>query len=82
MKSPKAYVREQTASVATPIRTLKAFSRVHLKAGESRSITLHIKRNDLAVWGAKQEWTVEPGEFTLWVGGSSAASLAAKFVLQ
>jgi len=78
----QAYVRETTASVATPQRALKAFSRIHLKAGETRSVTLHIKKSDLAIWGAKQEWSVEPGEFTVWVGGDSRATLSKKFNLE
>ena len=78
----QAYVRETTASVATPERALKAFSRIHLKAGETRSVTLHIKKNDLAVWGATQEWAVEPGEFTVWVGGNCQATLSKKFDLE
>ncbi|HEY1789505.1 MAG TPA: glycoside hydrolase family 3 C-terminal domain-containing protein, partial [Verrucomicrobiae bacterium] len=78
----QAYVRETTASVATPQRALKAFSRIHLKAGETRNVTLHIKKNDLAIWGAKQEWSVEPGEFTVWVGGDSEAKLSKKFNLE
>ena len=78
----QAYVRETTASVATPERALKAFSRVHLKTGETRTITLKIKRDDLAVWGVNQEWAVEPGEFTIWVGGNSRANLSEKFYLQ
>ncbi len=77
----QAYARETTASVATPIKALKAFSRVHLKAGETRSMTLHIEQNDLKVWGASQEWKLEPGEFTVWVGGSSEAKLSVKFTL-
>ena len=78
----QAYVRETTASVATPERALKAFSRIHLKAGETRSVTLHIKKNDLGVWGATQEWAVEPGEFTVWVGGNCQATLSKKFDLE
>jgi beta-glucosidase len=78
----QAYVRETTASVATPQRALKAFSRIHLKAGETKSVTLHIKRSDLAVWGANEEWSVEPGEFTVWVGGDSRATLSKKFNLE
>jgi beta-glucosidase len=77
----QAYVRETTASVATPVKALKAFSRVHLKAGETKSITLHIKRTDLEVWGADRKWNLEPGEFTVMVGGSSAADLSARFNL-
>ncbi len=78
----QAYVRETTASVATPVRALKAFSRIHLKAGETRTLTLRIKKNDLAVWGASQEWALEPGEFTVWVGGDSRAALSKKFILK
>ena len=78
----QAYVRETTASVATPERALKAFSRIHLKAGETRSVTLHIKKNDLAIWGASQQWSVEPGEFTVWVGGDSRATLTKRFNLE
>lgn len=77
----QAYVRESTASVATPIRALKAFSRVHLKAGETISLNLHIKQKDLEVWGADRQWELEPGEFTVMVGGSSAADLSARFDL-
>jgi beta-glucosidase len=77
----QVYAHETTASVATPVRALKAFSRVHLKAGESKSIELHIKRGDLEVWGASQQWKLEPGEFTVWAGGSSEAKLSKKFVL-
>lgn len=78
----QAYVRETTASVATPILALKAFSRVHLKAGETKSVTLNIRRQDLEVWGANREWKLEPGEFTAWVGGNSNAKLSAKFEMQ
>ena len=78
----QVYMRETTASVATPIKALKAFSRVHLKVGETKSVTLHIKRSDLAVWGADRQWEVEPGEFTAMVGGSSDADLSTKFMLK
>jgi beta-glucosidase len=78
----QVYARETTASVATPVRALKAFLRVHLKAGETKSMTLRIKQSDLEVWGADQKWELEPGEFTVWVGGSSDAKLSAKFNLK
>jgi beta-glucosidase len=77
----QAYVRQTTASVATPIKALKGFSRVHLSSGETRRIILHLKQFDLAVWGAAQEWKVEPGEYAVSVGGSSNQGLVAKFAL-
>jgi beta-glucosidase len=78
----QVYMHETTASVAMPVKALKAFSRVHLNAGETKSMTLRIPQSELAVWGAGQEWKVEPGEFTASVGGSSDADLSAKFIIK
>ncbi|HZT22510.1 MAG TPA: glycoside hydrolase family 3 N-terminal domain-containing protein [Verrucomicrobiae bacterium] len=78
----QVYVRETTASVDTPERELKTFQRFHLKKGETQSLTLHVKQSDLEVWGADRKWELEPGEFTVWVGGNSDAKLSAKFALQ
>lgn len=78
----QVYARETTASVATPIRALKAFFRIHLKAGETKPVTLRVRKEDLEVWGASREWKLEPGEFTVWVGGNSEAKLSAKFQMQ
>ena len=78
----QVYLHETTASVATPVKELKAFSRVHLKAGETQTMTLRIKKANLAVWGASRTWNVEPGEYTATVGGSSEASLSATFEIK
>jgi beta-glucosidase len=78
----QAYIREETASVATPVRALKAFSRIHLQAGATKTVTLNIPQSELAVWGADEKWEVEPGEFTVYVGGNSEADLSAKFILK
>ena len=59
------YVREETASVVTPVKALKGFLRIHLKPEESKTVTFHLKQSDLAVWNASQEWQVEPGEYTV-----------------
>ncbi len=77
----QVYVHQTTASVATPVKELKGFSRVHFQAGETQHLTLHVKKSDLAVWGAAQEWKTEPGEYTVMVGGSSAGDLSVKFKL-
>jgi beta-glucosidase len=75
----QVYVRQTTASVATPVKELKGFSRVHLQPGETQHVTLRVRKTDLAVWGAAQEWKTEPGEYTVVVGGSSAGDLSARF---
>lgn len=77
----QVYVRETTASVATPVKSLKGFSRVRLQPHETKSLTIHLKQADLAVWGASRQWENEPGEFTITVGGSSTGGLSEKCVL-
>jgi beta-glucosidase len=77
----QAYVRLTVAPVATPVKELKAFSRVHLQAGESRRVELRIKQSDLAIWDASREWKVEPGEYVMMVGGSSNGGMTSHFKL-
>ncbi len=69
----QVYVRRETASVATPVKELKAFARVHLQPGETKPVTFRLPQADLAVWGATRQWSVEPGEIKVMVGGKSAA---------
>ena len=78
----QVYVRRSTASVATPVKELKGFARVHLKSHETKPVTIHLKLADLEVWGADRQWKLEPGELTVKVGGSSAATGSATFTLR
>jgi beta-glucosidase len=75
------YVHEETASVVTPVKSLKGLLRIHLKSDESKTVTFHLKQSDLAIWNAAQKWQVEPGDYTATVGGNSADGLSAKFTL-
>ena len=76
------YIREDFSSVETPERALKAFSRVSLQPGETKTLTFEVPQSDLAVWNAEKQWAIEPGAYTLWLGDSSQADLTAKFTLQ
>jgi len=73
------YVRDEVASVTRPVRELKAFQRVQLVAGESRTIELRVAVRDLAFWGPSRTWVVEPGTFRVYVGPNSAEGLEAAF---
>jgi beta-glucosidase len=75
------YVRDDVASVTRPVRELRGFQRVRLAPGESRTVTFALQAHDLAFYDAGMRWVVEPGTFTLWAGGSSAATNAARFTL-
>ena len=76
------YVREDVSSVETPARSLKGFSRVHLKPHEMSTVTFRVPQDQLAIWNQENKWAVEPGNYTVWVGSSSEATLSAKIILQ
>ena len=65
------YFRDDVSSFTTPAKQLRAFSRIHLKAGESREVTFTLDKKSLALYMQEGEWVVEPGLFTIMVGGSS-----------
>jgi beta-glucosidase len=76
------YLRENISSVETPDRSLAGFSRIHLRPQESKTVSFEIPQSQLAVWNAEGKWVIEPGQFTVWAGSSSQASLTAQFRLQ
>ena len=67
------YVRDLVGSVTRPVKELKAFTKVSLKAGESRTVELAVPVSELAFWGLDRQRKVEPGEFLLWIAGDSAS---------
>ena len=75
----QVYVRDLVGSIARPVKELKAFERVSLKAGETRSLTIEIPVQELAFVGLDGEKKVEAGEFLLWVAGDSASGEAVCF---
>lgn len=73
------YVQDKVGSVTRPVKELKRFQRVTLKAGESIQVSLSLPVSELAFWGYDMNYTVEPGDFTLWVGTNSAEGLTKDF---
>ena len=73
------YVRDLSASLVRPVKELKAFRRISLKAGESQEVTFSVPVSDLAFFGLDNRKVVEPGAFKVWVGGDSNATLEARF---
>lgn len=65
------YIRDEAASVAQPPMLLKAFRRIFLRKGESKTLTFHLRAEDLAIYDADMRLTVEPGDFTVMVGAAS-----------
>ena len=68
----QVYASQPKASVMRPVKELKAFKKVYLKAGETQQVELEVKVKDLAFYNEKlQQWSVEPGEFILRNAASS-----------
>lgn len=67
------YVRDLVGSVVRPVKELKRFERVELKAGETKHCRFELPVSDLAFWNRDMEYVVEPGNFQLWVAGDSAS---------
>jgi beta-glucosidase len=66
------YISDVQSSVDRPEKELKGFSRVTLKAGETKTVTMKLKERDFAFWDTpKNGWIIEPGEFKVLVGASS-----------
>lgn len=76
------YVQVKVGSIVRPVKELKGFQRVTLKAGESRIVEFNFSADDLAFYGADMIRKAEPGDFNLWVGGSSEAELKDHFSIE
>jgi beta-glucosidase len=66
------YVRDLVASVTRPVKQLVGFARVALEPGEARRVTFRLDPSQLAFFDAAMRFVVEPGEFQVMVGASSA----------
>jgi beta-glucosidase len=75
------YLRDDVASATPPVMTLRGFARVPLEPGASRDVTFTLDEEDMAVLDARMQRVLEPGTFTVLVGGSSAALQQARFTL-
>ena len=73
------YVRDDVASVAEPVRALKAFRRVALRSGETRTVTFRLGPSSFALYDRQMRHVVEPGTFTVYVGTDSNAALSSRF---
>lgn len=69
---PQLYVRDEVSSVTTYELNLRGFERVHLKPGETRTLTFTLTPEFLALWNAEMKRVVEPGTFKVMIGASSA----------
>jgi beta-glucosidase len=65
------YIRDVFASVSRPVKELKGFQRIHLKAGESKTVNFNITPEQLSFYDFDGNKVLEPGEFVLMTGPNS-----------
>jgi len=73
------YVRDKVASITRPVKELKDFVRVGLKPGETKTVSFTLHSHQLGFYNEKGDYLIEPGDFCLWVGGSSDTGLSRNF---
>ncbi|HYJ46890.1 MAG TPA: glycoside hydrolase family 3 C-terminal domain-containing protein, partial [Pyrinomonadaceae bacterium] len=66
------YIRDVAASVTRPVKELKGFERITLRPGERRRVSFTLGPEHLGFYNREMRFAVEPGEFRVFVGASSA----------
>lgn len=75
------YIRDLVGSVTRPVKELKGFQRIYLNPGETKTVQFQIPTDDLKFYDINTEYTVEPGDFHVWVGPNSAEGPDGRFQL-
>ena len=75
------YVRDLVGNVTRPVKELKAYKRVAVNPGETQKVEFNLHTDELAFYGRNQKRMIEPGEFHVWIGGSSETELRSEFRL-
>ncbi len=72
------YIRQMVGSITRPVKELKGFQKIDLKAGESRKVTFAITPEDLKFYNNDLKYDWESGDFVIMIGGNSRDVLSAK----
>ncbi|KAJ8066955.1 hypothetical protein OCU04_004337 [Sclerotinia nivalis] len=69
---PQLYITIPETDEETPVKQLRGFEKIGLKAGESKNVKFELMRRDISIWDVQlQEWRIPEGEFGVKVGFSS-----------
>src|SRR5690606_37278052 len=75
------YIRDQVGSVTRPVKELKGFQKILLKKGVKKTVEFEISSEDLKFYGIDMQFAAEPGDFEIFVGGTSATDMKLEFEL-
>ena len=76
------YIRDLVGSITRPVRELKGFNKIFLRAGESKTVSFTITRDLLRFYDYDLNYVAEPGDFDIMIGGNSQAVKTAKLTLK
>jgi beta-glucosidase len=76
------YIRDVVTSITRPVKELKGFQKIFLKAGESKEVSFTLSEEDLKFYNYDLDFVAEPGEFIVFIGTSSVETNEARFVLE
>jgi beta-glucosidase len=76
------YIRDVVTSITRPVKELKGYKKIFLKAGESKEVSFTLSEEDLKFYNFNLEFVGEPGEFIVFIGTSSDEVKKARFVLE
>jgi beta-glucosidase len=65
------YIRDDYSSVTRPVKELKGFKKIWLDPGQSQQVSFSITPELLSFYDKNMRWVIEPGDFTIMIGGSS-----------
>ncbi|MEL5893270.1 glycoside hydrolase family 3 N-terminal domain-containing protein [Bacteroides sp. GD17] len=66
------YLRDEVSSVTTYTKVLRGFERISLQPGEEQTVHFKLRPQDLGLWDKNMNFCVEPGNFKVMIGASSA----------
>ena len=75
------YIRDLVGSITRPLKELKGFQKIELKAGTSKTVSFEITVNDLKYYNYDLKYVAEPGDFKIFIGGNSRDVKEANFKL-
>ncbi len=76
------YIHAPAGSVARPVRELKGFQRVHIKAGEKQTVSFKLDTGDIAAYNVALKLAAEPGKYEAWVAPDSVRGVRGEFSVQ
>ena len=81
VETVQLYMQDVTASIVRPVKELRGFTKVKLAPGETKSVTLTLKKADMGFYNDAGEYVRESGLYRIHVGGSSRDCLTAECVV-